>query len=224
VNEALAKSSRAVVEGIFEIQPVIISCPERDELLKRTLAAFTATDWASHSPMVHIDTSNFARAQRRQEYNSRAALKAALKTGTEFILFMEDDLIFNKSLYHNLCCWLPPRQEDLFLGSLYNPGIREWRRCKKDNYFVAEPDAVYGSQCFLMNRQVAKYLVEHWSEVEGMQDIKISRLIARFAPIYYHTPSLVQHVGTQSVWGGRHHTAADFSEDFAAAPLSEVRV
>jgi len=206
-------------EALLKIQPVIITCPEREELLKQTLAAFTATDWASHSPIIHTDTSKFNRPQRRQEYNSRAALKVALKTATQFILFMEDDLIFNRFLYHNLCHWLPLRKESAFLGSLYNPGIREWRRCKKENYFVAEPDSIYGSQCFLMNRSTAKYLVEHWSEVEGMQDIKISRLIARFAPIYYHTPSLVQHVGTQSVWGGHHHTSADFSGDFAVTSV-----
>jgi len=48
---------------------------------------------------------------------------------------------------------------------------------------------------FVMSRKMAEHFVEHWWEVEGMQDIKMSRLAAQLAPIYYHQPSLVQHVG-----------------------------
>ena len=44
-----------------------------------------------------------------------------------------------------------------------------------------------------------------------MQDIKISRLAAQLdEPIFYHVPSLVQHVGKRSTWGGKFHFAADY--------------
>jgi hypothetical protein len=41
-------------------------------------------------------------------------------------------------------------------------------------------------------------------------------LAARLGPIYYHTPSLVQHLGRQSAWGGHFHYAPDFDPKFKA--------
>jgi hypothetical protein len=36
------------------------------------------------------------------------------------------------------------------------------------------------------------------------------RLASRFVPIYYHRPSLVDHVGAESTWGGPRHNAVNF--------------
>jgi hypothetical protein len=48
-----------------------------------------------------------------------------------------------------------------------------------------------------------------------MQDIKISRLVGRLGhPIIYHAPSLVQHTGKTSVWGGTFHRAVDFDPEW----------
>jgi len=49
-------------------------------------------------------------------------------------------------------------------------------------------------------------------------------------PIYYHTPSLVQHVGIESAWGGHFHWAPDYDpfleeyiRDFVAAkPVNKL--
>jgi hypothetical protein len=39
----------------------------------------------------------------------------------------------------------------------------------------------------------------------------MARLAGRLdRPLYYHVPSLVQHVGKKSVWGGFFHQAADY--------------
>ena len=54
-----------------------------------------------------------------------------------------------------------------------------------------------------------------------MQDIRMSRLAGRFRPpLFYHAPSLVQHLGTVSTWGGGFHEAPDFDPDWKAAPAS----
>jgi hypothetical protein len=52
-----------------------------------------------------------------------------------------------------------------------------------------------------------------------MQDIKMSRLAARLGPIYYHLPSLVQHVGVKSTWtdDSRFHDTKSFDRDWRAA-------
>ena len=62
-----------------------------------------------------------------------------------------------------------------------------------------------------------QYLVDHWNEVEGMQDLKMSRLAGRLGrPLLYHSPSLVEHVGTENVWGGVFHKTADIDRFWKA--------
>ena len=163
----------------------------------------------------------------------------------DVIVFCEDDVIFNRHLRHNLEHWKPllkvvePEYEgfclgfgpliqnehilphagqapEYFFGSLYDPTIRELAAFPEDHYFIADPEAVYGSQCYVMNRKMAEYFVEHWWEVPGMQDIKMSRLAARVTPIYYHMPSLVQHVGINSTWtdDNRFHDTKMYDGEF----------
>jgi len=70
----------------------------------------------------------------------------------------------------------------------------------------------------VMSRAMAKHFVENWWDVEGMQDIKMSRLAALLGPIYYHQPSLVQHVGVVSTWtdDARFHDTKTFDRNFKA--------
>jgi hypothetical protein len=217
-------------------------------MLEQTLESWRQTDFVSaqnhnfvnETPLIQLDTNQHERRQERQEHNSLAALKLALgragdrgqETGDrpDFILFMEDDIVFNRHLRHNLEHWAPLRHAErgtrsvepwetqpgpvFFFASLYDCTIRELERHDKRNYFIADPEAVYGSQCYVLSVALAEYIVEHWWEVPGMQDIKMSRLAARRCPIHYHTPSLVQHVGVVSAWGGRFHDTKDFNAEF----------
>ena len=87
-----------------------------------------------------------------------------------------------------------------------------------EHWFIADPDAVYGSQAYLLTNDCAQYVVEHWSECSGMQDIKMSRLTAASGrAIYFHAPSLVQHEGRTSSWGTDYfHQTADYAPAFKA--------
>lgn len=215
----------------MNIALVIITCSGREKLLTQTLASLLSTDIGSDvHPLVICDTSKFERKQERQEHNSLAALEEVLVQNweAEVILFCEDDIIFNRHLRWNLERWEPlrnyagslrpgnaePSVKDLFFGSLYDPGIPELQMYEDKHYFVAHPNRIYGSQCFVLSRAVAEYIVAHWWEQEGMQDIKMSRLAARLCPVHYHHPSLVQHVGYQSAWGGPFHDSKSFDWEF----------
>ncbi len=199
------------------LQAVMISCRERDEVRKETLRHLAATDWVE--PVhVQMDVSTKERRQDRIEETSLEAVRHAANNDADYILFLEDDVEFNRYLRHNLEVWWPLRTGQLHFGSLYNPNIRELRRDSANNYFEADPEAVYGSQAFLVSRAAAAFMVVHWWEIVGMQDIKMSRLAAQMeSPLYYHTPSLVQHVGTESVWGGGFHQAEDYQAEWKAA-------
>jgi hypothetical protein len=73
----------------------------------------------------------------------------------------------------------------------------------------------FGSQALLISPSTARYLVTCWGVEPGPHaDLKLARLAARVCPLVYHLPSLVQHVGVQSLWGGPFHSAADFDKDW----------
>jgi hypothetical protein len=202
----------------MHITAYVISCADREPIRRQTLASLAATDW-KYPARVEMDEATFARRQERQESTARRLLEHAVAEETELFLFLEDDLEFNRHLRHNLERWYPlstHEPEDHFFASLYNPTVRELARYDERHYFVAQPDCVYGSQAFLLSLATARYIAAHWNEMVGMQDIKMSRLAARVSPIYYHTPSLVQHVGQTSTWGGPYHRAVDYQPDWKA--------
>jgi hypothetical protein len=176
-----------------------------------TLRNLAMTDWGNEPVFVHLDAGSGDNFRERQQRNTWLALKACLKWKADYFLLLEDDLVFNRNIRHNLLKWNPLHRGDIALGSLYNPYLTCLALDPLNNCSIVDPETVYGSQAFILPRPTVEYLVKHWNEVEGMQDIKISRLAGRLKhPVYYHTPSLVNHIGQQSVWGGSYHHACDF--------------
>jgi hypothetical protein len=223
----------------LNIAGVMITCPGREAQLKATLTDLRRCEVLAdgHQALrlhVQLDETTYERRQERQEHNSLAALTTGLNRfpDANVLLFFEDDIIFNRHLMHNLQRWSPlrnierltpgqpqPGARRYVFGSLYDPNVRELS-CKPDeNYFIADPRAVYGSQAFVMSRAMAEHFVSHWWDVQGMQDIKMSRLAALLGPIYYHQPSLVQHVGVVSTWtdDARFHDTKYFDGNWRAA-------
>ena len=207
----------------MRIGAFMISCPERIAMREQTLRNLGATDW-NDAAIVLQEQGAYGRKQDRQTYNSLCALRAGHASGLDFILFLEDDLDFNRHLRHNLESWFPlasSRPGGHFFASLYNPNIGARERRPHHHSFVADPESVYGSQAYILSHETAGYIIEHWEEVLGMQDIKMSRLAGRVCDINYSSPSLVQHIGIGSVWGGHYHQAADFDRDWRFGAMSQ---
>jgi hypothetical protein len=62
-----------------------------------------------------------------------------------------------------------------------------------------------------------QYIVRRWDEVAGGQDIRISRLAGRQRkPIFYHAPSLVQHLRFPNMSDARFLEAKDFDRHWKA--------
>jgi hypothetical protein len=195
----------------------MISCGERAAIRRRTLASLTASDWCD-DVVVEFDDGRLERREERQTLTALHLLERAIRDRPEFVLFLEDDLEFNRHLRHNLECWEPLRSssDGHFFGSLYDPNIRRLESAPERSFFVADPGAVYGSQAFVLSLATAAFVVGAWEAVEGMQDIRMSRLASRLGPIHYHLPSLVQHTGVESAWGGPYHRTAQFEPDWKA--------
>ena len=201
----------------LRIEAVMISCAERDELRRQTLSNFARTDWGDAPVHVHLDDDSSDDHRQRQTNCAYLALKETLQRDADYILFLEDDLDFNHHIRHNLHNWGPVKNQTVTLASLYNPRVRELACDLRNNARIVEPHCVFGSQAFLISRPTVEYLLQHWKKVDGMQDIKISRLAGLLGnPIFYHAPSLVQHIGVQSVWGGCFHQAMDFDQGWTA--------
>jgi ADP-heptose:LPS heptosyltransferase len=200
------------------IQAVMISCSERTGFLRQTLKNLARTDWGAEP--VHLETDgDTGEAHRdRQTRTALRALQWSLSTDADYILFLEDDLAFNRYLRHNLERWNPLRNRTITLAGLYNPCLRESAYDLQNQAVMVQPQSIFGSQAFLLSRPTVEYVVRYWNRVEGMQDIRISRLAGRLnRPIFYHCPSLIQHVGRSSVWGGPFHQAFDFDRHWRAA-------
>ena len=202
----------------------MVSCTARDEVRSSTLERLRATDWPGDVVVV-LDQFQAERAQERQERTAHRLLETAAADEVPFVLFLEDDLEFNRHLHHNLTHWSPvvsAGSQGHLLGSLYDPGVGALSWDHDRAYSIAHAELVYGSQALLLSRATLLAVLEGWDSVEGMQDIKISRVAARSGPIHYHRPSLVQHVGAPSTWGGPRHWARDFSASWRARELTQA--
>ena len=202
----------------MQIKVYMLSCPQREEMRNRSLANLEATDWGE-AAIVEVDQTTHERLQQRQTETAFRLLQRAVEEGPPFFLFLEDDLDFNNNLRHNLEHWYPLTQigpGGHFFASIYNPNVRALEQDEDKAFFIADPNSVYGSQAFVLSGATARHIVNNWESHIGMQDIKMSRLAAQVTPIYYHRPSLVQHIGVESAWGGSYHRTIDFQKHWKA--------
>jgi hypothetical protein len=189
----------------------MISCAERAPIREDTLRRLSLTDWEADKIFVQVDAHNLSTPNERQTETAFLALAKCLDIDATHFLFLEDDLEFNAHLRANLCAWNPIRNGTLTVGSIYNPRLRPRACSVKDHFSLCDPLSAFGSQALVISKQALGHIVQRWEEIEGMQDLKITRLAARIQnPIYFHTPSLVQHIGKTSTWGGGFHQAGDF--------------
>jgi hypothetical protein len=203
----------------MKLVAVMVSCPERSEMRRRTIGRLAATDW-SEDPGIVIDDATEIDKIARIDATWRRALARAGAADADAVVLMEDDLEFNLHLRDNLSRWSRLRGMSAYLpffGSLYNPGIAAVHTRPTDCYRVMAPGGCWGAQALVVSPALARYFLEHWHEELGEPDIRMPRLASRFVPIYYHLPSLVEHVGHLSTWGGRPHTAIDFDAAWRAA-------
>jgi ADP-heptose:LPS heptosyltransferase len=210
--------------GSLKLAAVMISCPERKRLRGQTLARLAETDWGDAPVHVQLDQETSDDRKRRQTRCAFLALKRSLSLDADYILFLEDDLEFNRHLRHNLQHWAPIQRGLVTLAGLYNPRLRESACDVENRARLVASNSIFGSQAFLLSRRTVRFLVQHWREAQGLQDLRMSRLAGRLGrPLLYHAPSLVQHVGRASLWGGIFHQAMDFDPEWKAPVLQASR-
>jgi hypothetical protein len=217
----------------------MVTCPERDKVRDATLASLAETDWGQ-SPKLVIDERTGATSLERIGATWWRALERAASSTADLVVLFEDDLRFNKHLRHNLEHWrcdgfgpgglfrehfaraspvrsqgAVPGAREHFFGSLYNPARIPSIGTGLD-FFIAEPAYVWGSQAIVMTPRTLRCVANLWASERGNPDERMPRLASRWTAIFYHVPSLVDHVG-ESTWGaGQRHWAPDFDPNWRA--------
>lgn len=207
----------------------MISCGARNKIREQTLNELLKTDWGEdRSLILEMDDGIGQDPRERLTKTARRLLQRFGEADEDYLVFLEDDLAFNQHLRHNLMSWRPLSERLITFASIYNPGVREEGCDIQNRAYLVRPEGVYGSQALLLSRKTVEYILGQWDDVPGMPDIKMPRLAGRLnKPIYYHSPSLVQHVGQKSTWGGRFHRASDFDPNWRnierqVAPYQEL--
>lgn len=187
----------------------MLSCPERGETLRETLTSLQRCGW----PLSRVLLDDQQGPPSMERFN-RAWLRMlgeAALASTDFVLLLEDDLIFGYWFAENLLSWPLLREpaNGVFFGSLYNHGHARLSG-GSERHWVADPHYSWGSQALVLTPRLARFLLANWSKMPGNADQRMPRLAAAVTPVCYHRPSLVQHARGPSTWGAMAHEARDF--------------
>src|SRR5579884_2264736 len=196
-----------------KIAPYILTCPERAGVLADTLTSFGATDWPE-APRVIVDTSDDPSPKVRQTKNALKLLQEAIGQPWDYLLFLEDDLDFNRHLHHNLANWHPIRHGYARLATLYASASRGMFAGHNAFAYLAAQHG--GSQALLIHRAVVEEVLAGWDGfTTEMQDIRICGIASRTDPlIHVYNPNLVQHRAAKSTWDGPATASPTYDPDF----------
>jgi hypothetical protein len=202
----------------------VMSCAERRATLDATLAGLSACGWPPVDEVI-LDDGIGPRPIDRIHRTWRRMVNRASLAQSEFVLLLEDDLVFGRWFTENLSSWgllesVGPGMA--FYAALYNAGRPYLMRRPAERCLVADARFVWGSQALVMTPRTARYLDENWDSAEGNPDQRMPLIAARVTPIYYHMPSLVDHARVPTTWGGMEHVATDFDAEWRAAAPTRV--
>lgn len=153
------------------IKMVVLTCDQRKESLDTTLQSIEQSDWPT-SPEIKTDsqyTSALDPAHRVDEA-FRGILEEFVDGDCEHLLYLEDDVIVNKYLYHNLTSF----------GYVDYLTLCNWG------------DDRTGGQGILLSKKAARVVLDEQWRAPFDQMIR-SILSDRGIKLHFYKPSLVQH-------------------------------
>jgi hypothetical protein len=199
------------------ISAYMLSCDQRAVVRQQTLANLRLSDWGAE-PRIQLDQESHERAPARMAAAVCKLLRRVVLCSDHFVLFLEDDLRFNRYLRYNLDAWLHVVRAEPskhFFGTLFSSSGSSFGSDVRGNTFLVDKKYAFGSQALVFSQTTARYLLQHWQRHNVLpHDFRMYDLAAMVGPIYGHTPSLVQHVNVASTWGGPYFRAPDFSPDW----------
>ena len=202
---------------------VMISSEERQWVRKKTLQRLAAAGWGS-APMVCLaagpaDWSALFHQIKR-------SLGAGRLKQIDYLLFLHDDLKFNRWVRHNVCLWLRLQSRDRLLASLSNSGVRA-EACDVRNYaYLAPPGEKRETPAFLISSALFARITGPEKGKLHIGDDRpiVSRLAeALHEPVAYHCPSLVQIREPVRSAFGLLTPAVDYDPSWRRPPITFMR-
>jgi hypothetical protein len=195
------------------------TCPEREAVWRATMTRWRATDWGE-DPTVIVDSGSGPTSTARLLANARRMFAAAAREDADYFLLMEDDLVFNLHLRHNLARWEAVRDGWLWLGSVYDPGLPpapEYPTAWGDRFRVACRGHYYSGLGIVASRRAVEAVLREWDQHATPYDIRLAAIAEHHsAGVALHHPGLVQHVCAPSTWGDAPSRSANFDPFFRA--------
>jgi hypothetical protein len=213
----------------------ITACPRTTGVVDQVIDSLRQNDWQPTiyaEPETKIDTKDARIVRRDKIYGCWTNWICALHdmyvndVHAEGYAIFEDDILICKNL-RNYLEHLMPRFERLGALSLYTPErqarMHFGQACVHDNAYRG--DAVWGTQAVVFSNYSLAFFLSSRTTInhrrigigKGNNKNRDSAIgvwaKAENQPFYYHTPSLVQHVGEESSVEHEFHCASDFVGD-----------
>lgn len=185
----------------------MMTCQSRGDVLRDSIESLRQSDWGE-DPLVFVDPCQGGDPKANQVRNAHRILLAVQQNPDwEWLIFCEDDVVFNRHLRHNLRHWNQLYCDAFRVGSLY---------CVHSLETVPAWE-MGGSQAIVIRRQFVEEILRNWDKPEfadWLQDLRIYRSVTE--SILVHIPNLVQHRSAGSTWGGPAHASPTFDLDWRA--------
>lgn len=201
---------------IPRIEAVMISFDENSSGRQLTMDNLRQTDWQDSPIHIHSDGNFGDEAGQRRIRCFYTALKNALCLRSDYVLFLEDRLHFNRHIRHNLSSW-PALERETPLAGLFNPRLPEQWCDIHGQVRAVHPKSIFSIQAFLLSKNAISYMVDRWKSVPGSASTRIARLAGRLdSPVLFHAPSLAQQASEQNVRRPGGQRAFDFDPNWKA--------
>jgi hypothetical protein len=204
------------------------SCPARRQTRERTLASLRESDVVDsfevlEAPMVpHRRLGEFVWRSLRER--AEAALAAARRQERILLIRLEDDVVVNRHLVHNVLTWPAVGESDFVCGTLFTmdgrwPGDMWWG-AKPSGAFFRRDERVGCGQGWVFNARRVAELLPRIAAAERklgrgpLFDDHLSAALFGWRPYYVHVPSLVNcHDGCLLSACGKRWPAGHFAHD-----------
>lgn len=188
----------------FEI--VLMTCRERELTRGRTLASLAETDFVGDIWTVCDNDIVSPPSRARSIKNFQRAMGFCSEFATHYlgrarhVLLVEDDVIFNRHLLHNLERWHSYLCAHGVVGSLYRTALGH----------------VLGNQALLATPKMWAALQLRAEKLPWRALDPQDTWLRRVASVIHHPPSLVDHNDTRSTLNHPTHRAIDFDPHWLA--------
>jgi hypothetical protein len=193
------------------ISAIMLSHATHAEIRDQTLQNLAATDWKDLPLQIKIENGPKDDQGAWLKKITLSALRENFENQSHYLLFLEDDLNFNRNIRHNLYNWKPLTTGTVRMASLYNPNVCELACDVANNARFVAPRSVFGGQAILISRDAVRHLLRRRPMPQKQEPFGLSgfaRLLQK--PVHYHAPSLVQHIGSPDDKTKKLHQAMDF--------------